>query len=344
MSGLFLIKDDNIWILNSAKGVDYLAKIDITTKKVNCEYVFEESNFGRELFSDMVAVGNKILFVPKVSENIYLYSLNEKIMQKKKIKKGIIKQFEASYTNFANAVVIDDCAFLVPHKYPAMIKVDSNNMNLEYIDCFAQDILDKHSGGGGFFERGIGVGNLIHLLCNGSNNICEYNIENGDYHLKPIGDSGTRLSDLCFDGINYWMVDNDDRVLKKNTSQDEIEVTFDYNSADIKKTHDNQVWNKRIIYINNAIWLFSHEYPIIKIDCENMEYKIISDNSEEGEVSRRLNYVDAEAADDCIYALKQCTNEINAFNVTQSKMVNNYSLIANGESVLKAFIEMVSNL
>ena len=71
-----MIKIDNsLWMIVSSANLDFLVRVDIYKKKTICEYLFEESMYGKNAISDMIYVSDHLVFAPQESNKIYIYSL-----------------------------------------------------------------------------------------------------------------------------------------------------------------------------------------------------------------------------------------------------------------------------
>ncbi len=341
MANHILKKNNRIWILSSNSGLEYLVLFDINTGIYSCEYVFDESTFGKSLFSDMILVNDVIVFVPKESEYIYIWSIDERKMKKRRLKGTCLSRFDSSYTKFTNAASIGENIYFFPHKYSSMLKYNVFNDEEESIDVFNEDVLSKHVGNGGLFERGAIRENIAYLLCNGSNNICMYDLEKGTYSLNKIAEDDIRVSDICYDGYNYWISDNKDRILKWDISTNTINPVFDYKIENIEKSNDNAVWNKNMVAVDGWIWVFSYSYPIIRIDKSHMTHEIVRDGDRPVKQSKGLNYIDVFKDDKYIYALQQSQNVINVFDVEKAIKTKSYSTLIEENQVLSGFIKMI---
>ena len=341
MASCFVKKKNFVWLLDSNPGVEYFSRINLDTGETVCEYVFRESIAGKTLFSDMILVDDRILLVPLEATQIYIWSIKKRTMMVKEFIPGNVERFESSHTKFANAVMIDNFIYLIPHKYAFMIKLDANSLDIEYIDDFKELVLTEHIGGGGLFERGTGYDGVLYLLCNGSNNICIYDTKDKSYSLAPVGEKDTRLSDLLFDGQYFWVTDNKDRILRMDRTMKKMECILDYRKEGIQKCNNNPVWNKRIAIFGNAIWLFSYAYPVVRINRGTMKHRVVAVEEKAAMLSTGLNHVCIFEDDNKIYALRQCKNVIEEYDDNQVGIKNLYSTVVDDGKVLKEFINMI---
>lgn len=143
---------------------------------------------------------NKIVLVPHNTEDIYIYN-----MEKNQGIKIILSESQDISSLFDEAVEYKGKLFLLPRCYPAIVSVDVKSLEIsEYKECVKPFLLEDKTKQ--LFNRAYQKKEQYLYLasCNDSR-ILIFNMENGNYEVKKIGDYPYGYYGMIFDGEYFWL-------------------------------------------------------------------------------------------------------------------------------------------
>lgn len=160
----FTIVEDDIWFCDVYH--NNLLRMQLTTGKICLETVLSPQNVdGKMQYGPLVFVKGKIVMAPRNANNILVYNIFTKELSCINLKRKNVRK-----PLFINGFVHDGKVFFVPGNYSAVIKVDVENMSVEYFEDFYYDLpmsIRKRNG----------------ILCNSNALIID------DFFIFPIFDS-----------------------------------------------------------------------------------------------------------------------------------------------------------
>lgn len=130
-TNLALVKEE-IWFCDIYHS--NLIKMELNTGNVSMETVLLPENVnGKMQYGPIVSLGNQLILAPRNGDNILIYNICTKELRRLPLKKTEIKLRKPLFlTGFA----YEGNAFFIPGNYPAVVKVNLQNISLEYFEDF----------------------------------------------------------------------------------------------------------------------------------------------------------------------------------------------------------------
>lgn len=156
-----------------------------------------------ELFGAISILKNKIVLAPYQEPDIWVYDLkngNWTLVPKKYIQHmgtgGVLQ-----IVNYGQLV------FLIGASYPAIIKLDTETLEVQYIE---KPFIDKQEKvkkvNDAFFRSHFVVKNeWLYLASCIDNTVLKFNLQTDDYSWVSIGNYNYRFSGIATDGKNFWL-------------------------------------------------------------------------------------------------------------------------------------------
>lgn len=170
-------------------------------------------------------VGNRIVLIPQYAEDIYVYDIDLK--QAYKI---VLPNPQDGAFQFGEAVVYRNKIFLIPKCYPAIVSIDVQNLKLcefkECIELFSQK--EKHQQL--FMQAFLKKEEYLYLASCNDSRILVFNMEDGTYKIKNIGEYLYGYFHMIYDGKYFWLAafDSNHIVRWDEESGDTKEYVFPY--------------------------------------------------------------------------------------------------------------------
>lgn len=145
-------------------------------------------------------VQNKIIMAPYNTEDIYIYDTD-----KKQGTKMVLSEAKDNIKLFDEIVEYKGVAFLLPGRYPALVRVDMDTLEVcEYKECvktFQRENKEEHMFQWAYFVKG----EYLYLAGMNESRILIFNMEDGSYEIKAIGDYPYGYCRLLYDGTYFWL-------------------------------------------------------------------------------------------------------------------------------------------
>lgn len=147
-------------------------------------------------------IKNKIVLVPHNAEDIYIYDLDREqgikiILSESKSK--------VSTMMFDEAVEYKGELFLLPRCYPAIVKLNLQSLEIsEFRECIKPFLLDdttKQMFNWAFFKKE----QYLYLASCNDSRILIFNMQDGNYEIKKIGNYPYGYSRMIYDGQYFWL-------------------------------------------------------------------------------------------------------------------------------------------
>lgn len=259
------------WFFDETKKSLY--SVDLKTGKIKFEAIlnlFRSKNYDY-YFIDMVYSDGKVIMIPGREEDIYIFDTEKKLWSKIEIKKQYKKIYK-SISGFVNGIVSNKNLYLIPYTYPDCIRINLDNMLVEYIP------FENHFGCTiGLYSRGIKINEHEILLLSRENNGVEiYNVDTNKFQTFHIGDNNVYYLDACFNKNMCYLVDNNENIIEWNRVTGETNKIFDCTVNNIKTLNNRVAVNEcRIKFFDNNIWFFDCDYMPIKLELRSGKWSII---------------------------------------------------------------------
>jgi hypothetical protein len=168
-----------------------------------------ERRDGVQLFSSVAECNGKLYFAPMSAVAIGVYDLTRDEFFDPI---GLIKVDKKKHTGYSDkskfigSITYEDSVFLFPVNYPAVVKIDTCNEGIEYIDDWIRASHKKSNNDELRFCLGVTVaGKKIYapLLCVDEILIIDCETSRNELIKLHTGDVGH--SGICFDGNDFWL-------------------------------------------------------------------------------------------------------------------------------------------
>lgn len=157
-------ENGKIWAaLLNGKGI---CEIDIKNRRGKICKRFEADMFGKDfLYMNVMKINDYLIFSPGIAEKIAIYDLKKDALTYIPLEKYACKQSNLE-PKFWNIVRYQSVAFLIGYSYPAIIKVDMDTKEAEYITDWVAEVEDNIEEGdqSGYFSDGYVISEKLLLL------------------------------------------------------------------------------------------------------------------------------------------------------------------------------------
>lgn len=175
----------------------------------------EENFFSKHLYSATLLIGNQIYLAPMNAKDIAVYDVENNIISKIPLK----QKYSTIKSKFFRMLSDDYFIYLIPFRYPAVVKINLKNQKITYLDaCMGKsDIFAKN---GCFLKKG-----MLHIALFGENKVLKMNTKTEEYQLLEIPTKQQQgFVDMIFDEEYYWLIQrNYTSVVKYHLKSGRIE-------------------------------------------------------------------------------------------------------------------------
>lgn len=208
----FYEDENNYWF--SEFNFNGFYKVNKQTLKSELIFQFPNEELNkRGLFHCIEKVGHWFIFAPTWASKILLY--NE---ISKEIKEFELKEYtenrKIKYENmpkFLEVIKYENSVFFIPSTYPAIIKLDLNTMELQYIENWINSIenilKEERKPYLNMYFAWITVNdNTIVMPLGCSNHVLLFNMINNSSELIEVKTKAIAFNSVIFDGNDYWFM------------------------------------------------------------------------------------------------------------------------------------------
>lgn len=206
-------------------GYNALFKLDDGAEKAQCVGCFSKEQDVSRLYLDIVQYQDKLIFVPLRAETIALYDMNTGefsyiplCLPTEDMNTGVAYSADEKFT-FAG--IWKNNLYLFPATYPAIIKLDMESYEVEYlyepIRQLNKRVLTEE---GIYFWKGIIEDNLVKMWCEPSKAIVEFDMNSESLRVcKQLSDIDKYI-EVVSDGKNYWLIPREKKAKLLKLSED----------------------------------------------------------------------------------------------------------------------------
>ena len=202
--------NEKIWMaLIDRNGI---CEVDKITKKARICKIFEGESIDREwLYNHVEKVGNYLIFSPGVANRIAIYDLHQDVINYIPLRelKFHCKQNQ-NESRFWNTLRYYSDVYLFGYSYPAIIRINTETMEITYITNWVKEIDDMLEDGDfkGYFGNGHFIINeLIIVPFSCGKAVLELNTNTMKTKILKLDISMEGVGGLCSaDGENVWLV------------------------------------------------------------------------------------------------------------------------------------------
>ena len=215
-----IVFDNNkIWFASSNyNGLFKFDLSDYVTEYLG-DFPEEEGTVDR-LYSGITRYKNKLVFAPMGAKDIAIYDVDLKKFNKINVKNMNLTNTPNYYSNlkFYSLLTYQKWVFLIGCSYPAIIRMDMENGEMNYFDEWINDIkdllIDQNEI---YFLKPCIVGKKLYLATCNSNVIMEFDMETCTHKLYQIKECDYTFSSICYYNNEFWIAPR-----KKGTYYDGI--------------------------------------------------------------------------------------------------------------------------
>lgn len=248
----------------SSKEFNGLYEVDIYTGK--CKYValFPNERFNRKrLHCKAEIYHNKVFFIPGSAEYLSIFDLNKQEFYQIAVPDlKINNNFFNPFYKFTDSYVMDDCLWMIPSSYPAVIKINMRTKELA--------IMNNWIPKDGFFLRNGSylLNSKIYIPDTKSNNVIEINTKQDTVKVYPVGKNNMGCwSCNSDDEINIWFAPrNPGPIIKWNLYSNEIE---EYCNYPIGYQHNDFLFSKVYMVEQDVCFIPAYGNMMIKISRDD---------------------------------------------------------------------------
>lgn len=266
-------------------GLYYWEKGKQTASLLTC---FPNASFGqRRLYKSVVKAGDKVVLPPCTAQDIMVYDQKTRQTALIGIKKPV--PWRRTPFRFWTGIYYGSHVYCIGHFYPAIIKIDVQTMELQYIADWVAEI-EKRTGIREelpYLTEGIVQGDVALFPCCCANVILKLNLQTNQTEVLDVPVNIYGFNGICKVGDEYWLISrsSDEIVIwepKKNCVEI-IELSPQKGGAEYVSFH-------RPIMAGEDIYLLPiharHVYRIHISDrtievCDELDYIVRLERSEE---------------------------------------------------------------
>lgn len=200
--------DDKIWF--SLYGKNGLCELDGDTKEIINLRLFKDESIAKEGVAMQVDIYNqKLIFTPKTVTKIYIFDLDTKELENIELRNSttLDKQTLNKYTHFIQSFIHESYLFLVGFTYQAIVKVNLETYETEYITSFIDKIENSTKQGlkRYFYEGHVIIKNKVILPIFDRNAVLELDLITNETKIIELN--------LPFDSIGNIVAYNNESVV-----------------------------------------------------------------------------------------------------------------------------------
>lgn len=247
---------------------------------INAEMIGEipdEKRFSKYLYSAVEFVDGKIYMAPMNAKDIAVYEIESGKIFKIKLK----QEYMSITAKFFRILRDDYFLYLIPSRYPAIVKINLKNNNVTYLDSWINKL---NIGTEIFVKNGCFLKNgIINIALFEENKVLKINTETQMSQLLEIPTNNKQgFVDMFYDNDCYWFIQKGSTAVVKY--YDKIKKT-EYIYIDDSEEHKSEIPYIRILDYGDKILLAAYygKRSVI-IDKKTCEIQDINDFEKSKEI------------------------------------------------------------
>lgn len=217
LAALNMVEEDGkIWMaLLNRNGI---CEVDKAARRARILKVFNGESPAQEyLYGKMEKAGDNLVFAPWDAESIAVYNLKSDIITYIPLRERIQKLKESpTEAKFWNTMRFRSIVYLLGYSYPAIIKIDTETLSVEYITNWVEEVEGNIDEGDncGYFGDGYVVINDLALFPIGCMKaVLELNLKTAETKLRKLAVSAKGIGGIgSADRENIWLVGRGDHT------------------------------------------------------------------------------------------------------------------------------------
>lgn len=209
------VRGNQAWFCNYSSPA--ICRMDLQSHKVALEtFIPEQETRTLDLYGPIALYKDILILAPRNAKQILLYDLSRKIFREIRISMDVMETRQR-HRLFMEIAVMGDIVYLLPARYPAIVKLDMTTLGIKYYDTWYQELKMSLTEPEKFIFGRPFVRNEHECMFPvwQNNSLVQVNLETGEYVIHRVPDIRTCLSAVTFDGDNYWIASKDKNMLLK---------------------------------------------------------------------------------------------------------------------------------
>lgn len=220
------VHGDQAWFCNYAYAA--ICRMDLRSHEIDLEAFIPDQGGGfTDLYGPIAYYKGNLILAPRCSDRILLYNLSQKIFREIPVSMDTIEK-EQRYKLFMDIAIVGNTAYLLPCRYPAVIKLDMDTLKITYYDDWYQELKKSIYEPQRFIFGRAAVRNehecVFPVWQDGL--LMQFDLKTGRYMMHRIYDSHTPFSAGVFDGEDYWVALRNKNIIIKWEQKSRV-IMFD---------------------------------------------------------------------------------------------------------------------
>lgn len=186
--------------------MEYNALFETDVESGKCKYlgyIPQEEICMHWLYVNMKKYGNYLVLAPFMANDIALYDIEKNIYIKIELKKY---QGNDLKEKFSDLIIYKNKIFFIPMVYSAIVCLDMDTLNVEYIEDIVNDIELRRLNQRYNFNKPIQQKEVLWIGCFATNCIIEYHMDTCKYIFHKVQKCQKGMSGIAYQNGEFWMV------------------------------------------------------------------------------------------------------------------------------------------
>lgn len=257
----FFQEDESLYFTPINKGLEYdLYELNWKKGELNKKMRLPGIPGNIEIrYSAIKKIRDKIILIPCNTEDIYIY-----INEKKQAIKIVLSKYRGNTDLFNEAVEYQGKLFLIPTCYPAIVSIDLDSFEVkEYCECISSFLMEDDREW--MFTYGYcKKEQYLYLASLNDNRILLFNMDDGSYTIKRIGNYSMGFGDMVYDGESFWLAAVRNNCIIRWNEESENTSEYEYPVED--EESKNTAWSLILSIDNEIMVCYGFSMNIVFID------------------------------------------------------------------------------
>ncbi|MCI9008362.1 MAG: hypothetical protein HFI13_09640 [Lachnospiraceae bacterium] len=187
-NGKVLIDEDTVWFVPS--NYNCLCQYNYQVGEIVKFIYLEEATCAKGAYYNLLRYMDYIVLVPTRSMTVLIYDV-----QNGKIHSIPLKCGNNTREKFNAYAVWEHYIYMFPISYPQIIRLNMEDMTLEYINC--ESVNEYYKKGLFYTNNCVVTGMIANLLMIKSNKICEFDMTNNSERIVTVGNDRSCYNTMC---------------------------------------------------------------------------------------------------------------------------------------------------
>lgn len=271
----FLYEENVIHFVPCEEGMEHcLCKLDLKSGKLSIDtWMPGEARSGlieRGYFS-IDKNGGDIILTPYQADDIYVY--NKKTGRARKY----VLNEVCEYRLFDKTIRYKNSLFLKPKCYPALVRIDLSTYEFtEYKECLEDFLPETLVTMEKFIWAVVVVENYLYLGAAHKSAILKFDMDSGDYEIKPVGDYDFGFQSMCYDGQYFWLSAFGKNVVVRWSEGSGETCVYEYPVEDCEE-EKNPFESTSLVEAGRYIYLFQVlAQPVLRMEKVTGKFETVS--------------------------------------------------------------------